>query len=441
MPEEGKSQDAASWKAVHLLATINRLSYSANTSKTRQQLIFLILNETIRIIQYQRATLWKIDGDAELVGVSGTSQFNPDAEQFQYLKNELSTFDNKKETKVFGMVKGEPSPERPSLLWLPIPIQGEANLGLLLERWRKQEWLEDEQVIIGFLMKNYATAWDRFNSQFHWKALLTRKTAVIVTAAALIVFIIPIDLPISAPCEVIAKDPYVIAAPLDGIIENVTADPGKVVRKGDILFSYDSKETLQELKAAEEEVRVLKAQLERSYILGLEDQEQQEQLAVLKHRLNKAQSYLDLAEHRVQELDVRAPEDGIVQIDDPDKWRGNPVKIGEKVLTITDPKKSMVKIWIPEGDNVFIDPEKDIKILLNISPEKTYRAQLSFLSSESVLDDHSIPSFVAEAEWVKSPEHEQLGLKGSATLYGPRVSVFYWLARRPWAFLRSVFSF
>jgi len=437
MAEETK-QDASSWKAVHLLATINRLSYTANTSRSKPELIFLMLNETIRVVQYQRASLWTCNGGYQILGVSGTSQFDPRSDQFVFLQRRLDTIENKSELKVLDPPQGGPSPEKPSLVWLPIPTEGEEKLGLLLERWKTNEWLEDEKVIIGFLMKNYGSAWNRFTKSFKWHHILDHKVKLGALLLGLIILAFPIDLPISAPAEVVAKEPYIIAAPLEGIIRDVPVTPGAKVQKGDLLFTYDDKEITHTLKSAEEEVGVVRSQLERSYILGMEDQEQREQLGILKHRLKKAESLLSLAEQKALDLKVLAPKDGVVVIDDPEKWRGNPTKVGEKVLTITDPHKSMVKIWIPEGDNVYIDPQKEIKVLLNISPERTYAAQLRYLSSESTLDEHSTPSFVAEAEWVQPPKNQQLGLKGSATLYGPKVSVFYWLMRRPWAFFRSI---
>jgi hypothetical protein len=53
------------------------------------------------------------------------------------------------------------------------------------------------------------------------------------------------------------------------------------------------------------------------------------------------------------------------------------------------------------------------------------------------MSESNVPSFLAEANWIDgNPEGVKLGLKGTAILYGDKVSVIYWVLRKPWMFIR-----
>ena len=73
---------------------------------------------------------------------------------------------------------------------------------------------------------------------------------------------------------------------------------------------------------------------------------------------------------------------------------------------------------------------------MNISPDKSFLGTLIYIANESSLSDKGIPSFIAEAEWVEKPEDLRLGLKGTAVLYGNKVSLFYYVMRKPWSHIR-----
>ena len=122
---------------------------------------------------------------------------------------------------------------------------------------------------------------------------------------------------------------------------------------------------------------------------------------------------------------------GVVSLDNPDDWSGKPVQVGEKIMIISDPANTKVRIWIPEKDNLVFNKEIPVKVFLNPTPEESFDASLLFISQEIKISTNQIPSFVAEAEWVDESHDIKLGLKGSAILYGERVSLFYYFIRKP----------
>jgi hypothetical protein len=146
---------------------------------------------------------------------------------------------------------------------------------------------------------------------------------------------------------------------------------------------------------------------------------------------------IDYLKHQISLLSIKAPFAGIVEVSLPDEWRGKSIKIGEKIMTLSNPEKTKVKIWIAERDNVGFSNGENVSIILNTMPHRTYNAHLAFIAPVVRVEENQIPSFIAEAYWEEPEKAPQLGLKGSAILYGETVSLFYYFFRKPLLTLRK----
>lgn len=436
------------------MATINRLNVKAFTAKTRQELIFIILNDTIHALRYDRAVLWQMDkAKPKLLGVSGQSDLNKDADiakQWQSLVAGLVD-PNKAHVIEPDSIVGEPavwkkyrSANEGTFIWLPIFHENDLVLGMWIEIFGKvtnPQALDDTlKFITSYLTPSYGAAWKKLTPKFslHEKGFGKKQLGIVLCGLLIFSLIVRVPLRVVAPCEVVANEPILITAPLDGIIEEVVVDPGDFVKQGEPLVEYDKRIPLRNLKVAQKEVEILQAEASRTQTLGLDDKRSRTELGIINLKLDKERVNLNLAKWQASKLTIEAPENGVVMLDSPDAWRGKPVQVGEKILSINDPDDTKVKIWIPEDDNVVLDTEKPIKVFLNISPETSYKAMLSYIANESTLSDDQLPSFVAEAKWVEQPEDIKLGLKGTAILYGDRVSLLYYVFRKPWAKIRSI---
>lgn len=445
--------------AVQILALLNRLSLNAFQSKNRQMLIFQILNDTIQVISYQRATLWNLESESPvLLGVSGQAYFNKNsgiAEKWGLLvrdlkhKDQIQTLSEESfETQKELWKEVSTTQNNCSIQWFPIYTKDTPKYGLWIERWSGKPWDSEELEVLEFLMKVYGASFEKFVPKAHIKLLTKRKTLIFLALVLCALLFIKVPLRVVAPAEIIPKDPVLITAPLNGIIAQMNATPGEEVQKGEVLFVYDDRVTLEELKAAQKQVEILESQLHRAETNALEtapspnpfefnSESPSSDIAVLNLQLQKEKIRLALAKSEAQKLYVKAPIDGVVMLDNPEEWRGHPVKIGERILMISDPKLTKVRMWIPESDNIPLDKEKPIKVFLNIDPDTSYQTHLIYISSYSEISAHGIPSFIAEAEWTKEPMGIKLGLKGTAVLYGGDVTLLYWMVRRPWTSLRN----
>lgn len=436
--------------SAQLLAIIVQLNLKAIHCKKPQELFFVMLNDTRQLIRYDRALLWDIHRKPLCLGISGHTTVEKESQTIHNLQPFVGQIPDP--TKIQAIKVKVPSSQLPnqiskteiseySVLWLPILHNEKSSLGLWLERWDNTPWHENEIKVLSLIGQTYSLTWSKMKRPFGQSAISKPLWTLGALAAFWLLFLVPIPLRIVAHAEIVAKDPVLVTAPLEGIIADMHVVPGQNVKKDDLLFEYDKRVPLQNLKVAEQQVQITQAELNRALTLGLEDKKALNEAGVLKLQLNKDQVNLDFAKEQSKQLDVKAPMDGVVILDNPTEWRGKPVKIGEKVLIISNPNRTKVRIWIPEGDNITINPENLVKVYLNIDPLKSYEARLDYVSDYSIVSDQNIVSFIADANWVTVPKEARLGLKGEAILYGDNVTLFYWLLRKPLSALRDLIGF
>ncbi len=435
------------------LARLQQLTLEAGLSDTLAQLIFRILNRSIIYCRYDRAVLWDLRGGrTKLLGVSGNPEVtsrSPLADEWRCLVCAMSDRDTS------AIVEGAAFPGREdtwdalagrteglSVIWLPIAVEGQTVAGLWLERWGESLFTEDEMAKLEPLALAYGVAWRgvvRPRSRL-LGALSSRKRVAAMTALLLLIValcLVRLPLRIVAHCEVVPRDPVAVAAPLDGVIDEVSVLPGRTVRRGEALAVYDKRVATEELKVAEEQVQIIESNLQRSRVQSFDDPSARSAIALLESRLEQERIRLRIAQHRVDQLDVVAPVGGTLMFDDPHQWRGRPVQVGQRLMMIVDPAKTKLRIWLPDGDNIKFDWGRKLAVILDSDPLVSRRAALRFVSNHSQISSDGAPRFRAEADWVTAGSDVKTGLQGTVILYGDSVPLGYWLLRRPLGAVRK----
>lgn len=434
------------------MAAINRLCLKAFSAGNKDALAFIILNDTIQAIRYDRAVLWDyLHGKPKILGVSGQTTVNKGAKltkQWEALIPQLKDQKAPQKLDSASFIDGGQewkeyqSDINSQVIWVPIIHEEELVLGLWLEgfgqRFQDSSLDDTLKFLMQYLTPAYGAAWKKFYKKtlFQTPKFGKQQMAIIALASLAFLLLVRVPLRVVAPCEVIPNDPFLVTAPLEGIIEKVDVEPGMEVKKGTLLYEYDKRLALRNLNASKKQVEILEEEVKRAKTLGLSDQKSLTELSILTLKLEKEKVNLSYVLWQGTQLDQKAPIGGIIMMENPDQWRGKPVKVGEKILSINDPHNTKIKIWIPEDDNIILHPDKPIKVILNINPAHSYDAHLEFVANEASLSDQHIPSFVAEAKWITPPQENKIGLQGTAVLYGEKVSLFYFLVRKPLAALR-----
>ncbi len=457
MTQRSFSQDP---EIVPFLYLLSQLELKVSAVTKTEPLIFTIVNDTVHLVPYDRAYLFKMDEqERKLIGISGQTKVNEIAPLAIQLDSAMQGLLKPEEAGMLhearfssdkvGAWQNLQQEQRAAVYWLPIYYDKKLVLGLWLEQWGVETFSFPvpgiEVLARDFLLPAYGIAWNRLEGKVSlqkWLFGARSKAAYWAVGILLVLFLVRIPLRVVAPCEIVTSDPYYVRAPLEGVIKEILVKPGQHVRDGDLLFDYESTIHEEAYRSAQQQLLAKKLELERAAIMGLHDEQQQNQIAILKAEMQKEAANLGLMAYQVGLTSIKTPVSGVVVLESDSEWRGKPVKVGEKVLVISDPAHTKVKIWIPESDNVPLDLNKDIKVFLNITPSTSYRARIDYIANEVSMSDKDIPSFISEANWVGEPPADiKLGLKGTAVLYGESVSLFYYVMRRPWYALRNFVGF
>lgn len=442
-------------EALRALATLQRLTVEAGEQPDSKSLIFFILHRTTRFCPYDRAHLWDL-GPARprLLGVSGLDEpptHTPWVEAWQGLAERL-----RGRTEAF-VLDAEP-PGVPALdtawaavrdlvpdlhlAWIPIQVNQTTVAALALERWNGTGWKEQERRTLPSLGRAYGVAWRAVGEAAKRPKASTghgRRAwwiAAGLTAAAL-AFVIRVPLRIVAPCEVIATTPRAITAPLDGVIESLRVEPGEEVATDAVLAAYDPRVALEDLRVATRRLAETEADLRRLQVRALDDVGARRRMAILTNRRAQDRIRLESAQERVERLRVRAPVAGTVVVEDPEAWRGRPVQLGERILTLIDPSRTRLRIWLPQSDNIPFASNAPARIILGADPVGARPARLTYVAVQSQRGPDGLSGFPCEADWEDGAPAVKVGLTGTAILRGKRVSLAYFLLRKPLLWLRA----
>ncbi|MBN2713941.1 MAG: HlyD family efflux transporter periplasmic adaptor subunit [Planctomycetes bacterium] len=451
---ENNQQANGAQAAIRLLQALHGLTLQATLAESKQALIFHILNNTISLVKFSRAYLFDLSSSSPSVyGVSGEMTVNRQSPVNLQLLSIVNSLNNKSSAQfVTGNSTEAASLEWRELssrynglcvAWLPIFSKGKLVAGLWLERWGEGVWLEDELPLLKTLTRGYGGSWEKFEPNIPIistaiRSLKKRNTRVVIAALLALLFLVPVRLRVVAQCEVIPKDPLTVTSPIDGVIKEISVAPGGEVVPGDALFRYDPELPTKDLDIAKQQVRIIQSQLKRAEVIAIDDDRMKAEVMSLRHRLEQELINEHLAQDVCDKLVVKTPIGGIVQISNPRDWEGRSVRTGDAILRVIDTSQTMVRIYIPESDNVGFKREVPVTILLNVDSSRSFSVSISYIAGSTSFSPTGINSFVCEADWVGNDNHARVGLQGTAILYGERVTLAYWLFRRPLASVRRL---
>ena len=422
-------------------ATALELVVEAGVAKSREEWLFLLVNRSVGVAGYDRASAWSTAGTPELIVASGMAPSDSDGAFASAWKNALKRLRRPDSSAALGPDSftdanawAEVSAAVPgtSALWIPVAGRG---VGFVFERW-DSGFSSAETETLERLVAACSLAWGGGGRKTFSRTRKYLTRLAVLCAVTAVLTLVRIPLRIAAECEVAAKNPRLVAAPMDGVVESVTVAPGQRVAAGDALAVYDSRMMEEELNILRRQVEVAEAELATARARGFAEQRYRAETSRLEARLAQERARLRALEARYSLRVVAAPVAGMVQQDDPRAWRGRPVATGQAILWLVEPSDTRLKIWLPQDDRIDFDPERLAGVHLYALGGEARQARLTYVSTYAQPTGDGRYAFPAEAEWADGGLPPPLGLRGTAFLYGRDVSLGYWLARRPIGWLR-----
>ena len=326
----------------------------------------------------------------------------------------------------------------------PLPAGGEPHGALLLAR--DLPWQEGDRRLVAEIADAYGHAWAALDGRRRlrpWRALLhrDRRWAVAIAVLVFAAMWIPVRQSVLAPAEIVPLEPTVVRAPLDGVVERIVVEPNQEVAPGQLLLTLDPTQIRNRLDVARKARDVADAEYRQAAQQAAFDEKSRQQLAILRGRAEQRQADVTYAESLLARIEVKAERPGLAVFDDPNGWTGRPVRIGERILTIADPAKAEIEVRLPVADAINLEPGAEVALFLNIAPERRIEATLRYASYEASIGPDGALSYRLKATLAGSTPPPRIGLKGTAEIYGQKVTLFYYLMRRPLAALRQFTGF
>ncbi|WP_150051421.1 MULTISPECIES: efflux RND transporter periplasmic adaptor subunit [Methylomonas] len=427
------------------LALLLQLQRKARSAQDAAELAFIMVNETRSLLDYRQAALWIADARA-VKAVSGVAQLEANAPYIVWLNGVAQTCDSGRFSGAAQAVGAQDLPERlrqdwpqwlpPFGLWLPLRYQGRAWGGLLLAR--EQPWQEADSVLLAELADAYAHAWQALHrTRPGWLKSISAGSLKYWLVGLTALMLLPVRQSVLAPAEVIAAEPVVVRAPLEGVVDSFSVLPNQNVSGGQLLLSLTNTDIANRLEIARKAWAVAEAEYRKSAQQAMFDPDSKAELAVLKSRIDQHAAEVAYMQDQMERSQIKAPRDGIAIFSDVHDWIGRPVALGERILMLADPAKAELEMRLPVADYIEFADGAQAVMFLNVDPQHPLDAEVYSVSYQAEAGADQTLAYRVKARLRAQDQVPRIGLKGTAKLYGPRVSLFYYLFRRPLAAARQ----
>ena len=436
------------------LSRLLQLESMARAAATPEALQFLLVNETRHLLAYRHAYLFlslhPIKRDCELVAASSISFIDKNATFVKWLEHTIAevfnneTIDKQKQINIAdcpeNLKAGWKEFSLPFVLWTPLQLPDGTFIGGL---WlsRETSWKENEMALCKRLNETYAHALVALTGRkkLHRTPMSVRMAAWITVLLLLVAFAKPIRLSALAPAEVVPQEPVVVSAPINGVIADIAHSPNTYVAQGTTIFYLEDTELRNQYIVAEKTLAVAQAEYRKATQGAFQDAKSKAQIAYLKAQTELNDTELQYARELLDRVEVKAEKSGILIYSDKSDWIGRPVQVGERLMEIADPGDVNLKINLPVEDAIVLFEGADVDVFLDADPLKPLSAVITRTGYKAEKSDQDILTYRVYAKF-RNPSEENLriGLQGTAKVYGERVSLFFYLFRRPISFVRQL---
>lgn len=422
-----------------VLVNLLQLGRRARGADSLEQLAFIMVNETLQLLDYRQASLWLCGGLGRVAAVSGVPDPEPNAPYVQWLGHVF-----RRRLKQDGASSLQPLQARDldatlatdwaswlpaHALWLPLQVQ-EQTLGVLLLA-RDTPWGEPEQALARELQDVYAHALASHTRQRQrlqlWQGVRQKKW---LWLALLAVCAFPVRLSVLAPTEVIPLEPFLVRAPLDGVIDTISVRPNQTVTKGDALFNLDTTVLHSQHALAQQAYQTAQEEFRQTAQLAVTDDKGKLEMALRRGQLAEKSVELEYSARQLARVQVKAERDGIAVFTDVNDWLGRAVALGEKILLIADPNQVELRIDLPASDIIPIAEGAEVELYPNASPVFSYSARVKSVSYQAETTASGVLAYRVKAE-LQGDNLPRIGLMGTAKIAGERVPLIYYLLRKP----------
>jgi len=443
-------------KAPQAILALLEFERRIRSCSSNREIAFRAVNESSGALRFDQAVIWRLDafGRPIMVAASGLVDLAGDSPYRQWLGSMVRAavpdpFNAPRALMLTDLpdelaTEGE---EWASAHMLLCPLAG-ANAEQLggIAFMRAEPFSESETAAAEWIAQATSFgmwAWRRDRLQLRrWLGSRSVKIAVASVAVAfLLLALVPVNISALAPAEITPMRPVLVTSPLDGVVREVLVKPNQLVKAGEAVAMLDDTAIRNRLAVSEKAYDIARADLQRATYKSFADESSRMELQVLDARVKEKAAEVSYLSELLGKLRVLAPQGGIAIFADSEDWRGKPVQIGERIMTIADPSLIDVTVYLAPEDAVELETGSEVTLFLHVDPLSSLKAKITRSSYEALPGPDGVLAYIVRAELLPGHGFPRVGSRGTAKVQGGRVTLAFFLFRKPLAFLRRSLGF
>jgi multidrug resistance efflux pump len=421
------------------------------SASSNREVAFRAVNDASQVLDFDQAVLWRVDvfGRPLIAVASGLADVSGDSPFQQWLVHLVQSITPAEFDQARAWTIGE-LPEAvvtDGAEWCPAhllhcPLRGPTGTplgGMLFLRGKA--FSESERARADWLARSAGYglwAWrsDRHGIKRFFKRRATWRTLAVLGVVMALAGLIPVRLSALAPAEITPLRPIPITSPIDGVVREIVVQPNQIVKADQVLVVLDDTALRSRQELASRALDIARADLQRATFKSFTDEASRFELQVLSARVHEKQAELAFLGELLAKSQHTAPQGGVAIFSSAEDWRGRPVQVGERVMLIADPSIIDVTVYLPPDDAVELEAGAPVNLLLHVDPLSPFEAKIVRSSYEATLAPDGTLAYVIHAQLAPGQGLPRIGLRGTAKIYAGRVTLAYYLLRKPLAFLR-----
>lgn len=445
------TEPAAESRSTNVAAALLEFQQKLQACRSMRELSFAAVNEGFGVLRFDQAVFWQYDNRAQVAveAVSGLAEVTPEAPYVQWLVRAAAHFVEAPGQPVVaaGLAELPEALAEDGAEWAQDQLvhcllrspEGAAIGGLLFAR--DEEFSEVERAIaqwMGAAVGFAVWAWRRdYRPVRRWlQRTSSRQLVLTVGLAAALFSFVPVRLSALAQAEITPVRPFPITSPVEGVVDSVKVQPNQIVAADQPLVVLNDTTTRNRLAVAVKALDIAKADLQRAINKSFTDDASKGDLNVLDARVREKVAEVAFLSEMLDRYSLSAPQGGLAIFADAEEWRGRPVQPGERIMVIADPSLVEVTVYVPPEDAVQLELQSEVEVFLNVDPLSPLKAKIVQTSYETItMPDNSL-AYVVKAQ-LEPGQLPRIGLRGTAKVYAEKVSLGYYLFRKPILFLRK----
>jgi membrane fusion protein (multidrug efflux system) len=236
---------------------------------------------------------------------------------------------------------------------------------------------------------------------------------------------------LSAVGSVSAVQGAIVSAELGGVVADVKFQNGGVAKQGDVLVELDTSSENAQLRTAEADLELARANLQRTRDLAARKVVSKSELDAAESAFGQKKGTVDNMRSMIGKKEVHAPFDGQLGIRQVNV--GQMINAGQQVVALTSLDPVYVDFALPQQELSKLAAGFEVRVHTDAAPGEEFKGKLTAINSmvdtvtrnvtlQATLanPDHKLrPGMFAKVEVVLPEKHKTLVIPGSAVSYAP----------------------